>query len=55
LNWSPETDLKLVLIEDEITSHALISVDDNSRVRILSEDDNWPQGKPKRMLKKDGC
>lgn len=36
LNWRPETDLKLVHIDDEVSSHALISVDDNTRVRVLS-------------------
>jgi hypothetical protein len=29
LNWQPETDLKLVRIEGEVSSHALVS-DDNS-------------------------
>jgi hypothetical protein len=42
LNWRPETDLKLVHIDDEVSSHALISVDDNSRVRVLSTAENWP-------------
>jgi hypothetical protein len=45
LNWSPETEFKLVLIKDEISSHAMISLDDNSRVRILAESDSWPQCK----------
>ena len=33
INWRPDTDLKLVHIDDEISSHALISASDNSRVR----------------------
>jgi hypothetical protein len=41
LNWKPETDLKLVHIDDAVSSHALIS-DDNSRVRALSAAENWP-------------
>jgi hypothetical protein len=35
LNWKPETDLKLVHLDDEVSSHALIS-DYNSRVRVFS-------------------
>ena len=33
LNWQPDAELKLVLIADEVSSHALISENDNSRVR----------------------
>jgi hypothetical protein len=36
LNWRPDTDLKLVHIDDEISSHALISIGDNSRVPVES-------------------
>jgi hypothetical protein len=35
LNWQPGTDLKLVRIEDEVSSHSLVSADDNSSVRVL--------------------
>ena len=51
LNWRPETDLKLVHIDDEISSHALISVNDNSRVRVLSTIENWPVKDVKTQLK----
>jgi hypothetical protein len=30
LNWQPDADLKLVRINDELSSHALISAEDNS-------------------------
>jgi hypothetical protein len=36
LNWQPETELKLVRIEDPVIPHALVSGDDNSSVRELS-------------------
>ena len=51
LNWKPETDLKLVLIEDEISSHALINTTDNSRVRVLPASENWPVRQVRSMLR----
>jgi hypothetical protein len=50
LNWRPDTDLKLVHIDDEISSHALISTNDNSRVRVLPTAENWPVKEVKTML-----
>ena len=50
LNWKPETDLKLVHIDDAVSTHALIS-DDNSRVRVLSAAENWPVKDVKIQLK----
>ena len=51
LNWRPETELKLVHIDDEISSHALISADDNSRVRVIPTRERWPESKVKTSLK----
>ena len=51
MNWRPETDLKLVHIDDEVSSHALISVDDNTRVRVLSAAENWSVKDVKAKLK----
>lgn len=51
LNWKPDVDLKLVHIDDEISSHALISEVDNSRVRILPTSENWPVQAVKTMLR----
>ena len=51
LSWSPDTDLKLVHIDDEISSHALISSGDNSRVRILPIAEKWPVKAVKTMLR----
>jgi hypothetical protein len=51
LNWKPGVDLKLVHIDDEISSHALISEIDNSRVRILPTSENWPVQAVKTMLR----
>jgi hypothetical protein len=51
INWRPDTDLKLVHIDDEISSHALISASDNSRVRVLPANENWPVREVKNLLK----
>jgi hypothetical protein len=51
LNWRPDTELTLVHIDDEISSHALISASDNSRVRVLPKSENWPVKEVKTMLK----
>jgi len=37
MNWQPDAELKVVRIGDEISSHALVSGSDNSRVRVLPE------------------
>ena len=41
LNWQPADELKLVSIDDDASSHALISSSDNSRVRVLPADQQW--------------
>jgi hypothetical protein len=41
LNWQPADELKLVRIDDDASSHALISSSDNSRVRVLPADQKW--------------
>jgi hypothetical protein len=51
LNWQPDTELKLVHIDDEISSHALVSEGDNSRVRVISTSENWRVKEVKTMLK----
>nr|WP_218626168.1 hypothetical protein [Bradyrhizobium sp. dw_78] len=51
LNWRPETDLKLVHIDDDVSSHALLNNGDNSRVRVLPTSEKWPVKEVKAMLK----
>ena len=50
LNWQPDDDLKLVLIDDEASSHALVSASDNSSVRVLSVDEDWSTKDVKNIL-----
>ena len=51
LNWQPDADLKLVRINDELSSHALISTEDNSRVRVKPVSEGWPASEVKTVLK----
>ena len=41
LHWQPADELKLVRIDNDASSHALISSSDNSRVRVLPADQQW--------------
>jgi hypothetical protein len=50
LNWQPEADLKVIRIVDEVSSHALVSKSDNSRVRVRPEGEEWPVKQVKGML-----
>jgi hypothetical protein len=42
LQWKPETDVKLVPIEDDISPQALISEGDVGRVRVRPLGQSWP-------------
>ena len=50
LNWRPDTELKLVRIEDPASSHALIA-DDNGSVRVIPVGDKWPLKEVRQVLK----
>jgi len=43
LNWTPETELRLIRIDGDVSEHALISEDDAGRVRVLPEGSDWPK------------
>ncbi len=51
LNWKPTTELKLVRIYDPVSSHALVSRNDNSTVRVLPVGDKWPVDQVRTVLK----
>jgi hypothetical protein len=51
LNWQPDTELKLVRVANDASSHALVSESDDSRVRVLAQDENWPVKEVKNTLK----
>jgi hypothetical protein len=50
LSWQPGVDLKVVRIEDDASSHALVSASDNSRVRVLPVGEDWSAKDVKGML-----
>jgi hypothetical protein len=51
LGWLPDTDLTVISIEGELSSHALVSAADDSRVRVLPVGQTWPAGEVKKILK----
>ena len=51
LNWQPDDELKLVRIDDVASSHALISLADNSSVRVLPVNDRWSVNNVKDILR----
>jgi hypothetical protein len=42
LNWTPETDLRLIRIDGDVSDYALVCEDDVGRVRVLAEGSDWP-------------
>jgi hypothetical protein len=51
LAWLPTTELRLFEINDEVASHALISSDDGTRVRVRLQGERWPVEKVEDVLK----
>ena len=51
LNWQPGTELKLVRIADDASSHALVNEADNTSVRVLPLEENWPLKEVKDILR----
>ena len=51
LNWQPDDELKLVRIDDVASSHALISLVDNSSVRVIAVNERWSVNNVKDILR----
>jgi hypothetical protein len=51
LSWKPETDLELIDIDEDVSSHALVSTADKSRVRVLPVGQSWPVKHVKAILR----
>lgn len=49
LNWKPETDLAVVPIDDEVSSHALEG--GGAKVRVIPVGESWPVRQVKSILK----
>jgi hypothetical protein len=48
LNWKPETDLAVVPVDDEVSSHALVG--EGGRVRVIPAGESWPVQEVKSVL-----
>ena len=48
---SSDTELKLVRIADDASSHALVNETDNTSVRVLPIEENWPLKEVKDILR----
>ncbi len=51
LNWTPETDLRLEPSGDRVSSHVLVNVADQSRVRVIACGETWSDGEVRKALK----
>jgi hypothetical protein len=51
LNWTPETELRLIRIDDDVSEHALVADNDVGRVRVLREGESWPRQDVQAELK----
>jgi hypothetical protein len=51
LNWQPDTELNLMRVDDDVSSHALVNETDNSRVRVLQLGESWPVKEVKDILR----
>jgi hypothetical protein len=49
LDWRPETDLTLLKIDDELSSHALVG--EGGSVRVIPAGERWPVQKVRSILK----
>jgi len=50
LRWLPTTEIDVVKVEHTVCSHALVNRADESRVRVISANINWPVGAVRRAL-----
>jgi hypothetical protein len=51
IHWEPDVDLQPIRIDGELSSHALISSNDDSRVRVRPLEEGWPIMETKRALR----
>jgi hypothetical protein len=50
LDWTPETDLTIVRVDDHISDHALMGV--GRVVHVIQAGESWPVREVKSILKK---
>ena len=49
LNWKPETELSVITVDDEVSSHALVG--GGGKVRVIPAGESWPVREVKSALK----
>jgi hypothetical protein len=53
LAWLPTTDLEIAPSKDQLWSHVLVNVADNSQVRVIAANEDWPAEASRQVLKDD--
>jgi hypothetical protein len=53
LGWLPTTELEIVPSTGEVWSHVLVNLADNSEVRVIAANENWPTEATHKMPKDD--
>jgi hypothetical protein len=51
LGWLPTTDLEIEPSNDELWSHVLVNVADNTKVRVIAASKHWPAEASRQALK----
>ena len=51
VHWGPDTDIRVEQVKGEISSHALVSVADDARVRVIPATKEWRVREVKKVLK----
>ena len=49
LNWKPETDLTIVVADDDVSSRAMVG--GGAKVRVIAAGESWPVREVKSALK----
>jgi hypothetical protein len=53
LGWLPTTQLEIAPSNDELWSHVLVNVTDNTKVRVIAANEDWPAGATRQVLRDD--
>jgi hypothetical protein len=50
LDWTPDTELTIMVIDDDVSSRALVTIK-GGLVHVLPADEQWPAQKTKSILR----
>ena len=51
LSWEPDSELKVIDLEDDLASHALLDLASGGFVRVRPADQTWPEESVRDVLK----